>query len=165
MFSIVKKTFNIFIILLLIWACSKKESIGPNIGKGGITARFTIANYYLYTVDNQSLRGFNIQNPIDPIFVVKVNLNTAVETIFPCKNNLLIGTQTGMYIYDIKYAELPQLLSVYQHISSCDPVVAENDIAYVTLRSGNNCNRGQNLLDVIDIKDLKIPKIIIFHFM
>jgi hypothetical protein len=155
------KIINLIAILLLIGACSKKESLGPNAtGKGGSTARFTIANNYLYIVDNQSLRGFNIQNPIDPIFVKKINLNTVVETIFPYKNNLLIGTQTGMYIFDIKYPEIPQLLSIYEHIRSCDPVVAENDVAYVTLRSGNNCNRGQNLLDVIDIKDLRNPKII-----
>jgi hypothetical protein len=148
---------TILLTSVLLACQSKIDSVGPNVGTGGSTARFTIAAGHLYVVDNQSLRVFNIANPINPIFVKKVNLQTVVETIFPYGNNLLIGTQTGMYIFGLASPSNPKLLSVFQHLRSCDPVVADNGIAYVTLRSGTNCNRGQNSLDIVDIKNLDSP--------
>ncbi len=72
----------------------------------------------------------------------------------------MIGTQNGMYIFNISSPENPQFVSVYSHVVSCDPVVAEGNYAYVTLRSGTNCNRGVNVLDVVDIRDLKTPKLL-----
>ena len=61
-----------------------------------------------------------------------------------------------MYIFNVASPENPQFVSVYSHVVSCDPVVAEGNYAYVTLRSGTNCNRGLNVLDVVDIKDFKV---------
>ena len=51
----------------------------------------------------------------------------------------------------------PQLLSTYAHVNSCDPVVVEGDIAYVTLRSGNTCAGFTDQLDVINLQDPKKP--------
>jgi hypothetical protein len=42
-------------------------------------------------------------------------------------------------------------------VRSCDPVVVEGDLAYVTLRSGTTCQGFTNQLEVIDIKDLTNP--------
>ncbi len=156
-----KKILAILLLSTIIYACrGDAVSASPTTGTGGSTARFTIANGYLYIVDNQSLKTYNIQNASNPIFVKKSSLNTVVETIFPFNNHLLIGTQNGMYIFNISSPENPQFVSVYSHVVSCDPVVAEGNYAYVTLRSGTNCNRGLNVLDVIDIRDLKTPKLL-----
>ena len=66
-----------------------------------------------------------------------------------------------MPILSLENPELPHLLSTYEHINSCDPVVVENDIAYVTLRSGSaECEGFTNQLEVIDIADLHAPKLI-----
>jgi hypothetical protein len=46
---------------------------------------------------------------------------------------------------------------VYAHFASCDPVVAEGDFAYVTLRNGTPCMRGQNQLDILNISNLSNP--------
>jgi hypothetical protein len=151
------------LLVLIVFACEKSaDSVGPNsnIGVGGSTARFTIAGDNLFIVDNRSLNVYSIKKLEDPIFKKKVPLNTVVETIFPMNNNLFIGTQTGMFIFNITNPENPQFVSVYSHVASCDPVVAEGDIAYVTLRTGSRCNRGENLLDIIDIKNLASPKIL-----
>ena len=158
-----KNILYILAISIIIGSCSSKDSaVGPNsnTGKGGSTARFTIANNTLYIVDNQSLRVFNITDPTNPTYIKKVPLNTVVETIFPFNNHLLIGTQTGMFIFNISNPESPQKVSVFTHVVSCDPVVAEGDFAFVTLRSGTACNRGINVLDVIDIKNLGAPKLV-----
>ena len=96
-----------------------------------------------------------------PNRVAKRRLGFGVETIFPYRTNLFIGTQTGMYIYDISQANSPQRVSVYSHILSCDPVVAQGNYAYVTLRSGSTCrNTAANTLDVIDISNLASPKLL-----
>lgn len=156
-----KKVFLFCLLTSLIYACKGDAiSASPSTGVGGSTARFTIAKGYLYIVDNQSLKVYNIQNVANPTFLKKVSLNTVVETIYPFNEHLLIGTQNGMYIFTITIPDNPQFVSVYSHIVSCDPVVADGNYAYVTLRSGTNCNRGINVLDVIDIKDLKTPKLI-----
>jgi hypothetical protein len=151
-----------FLILLTLLNC-KGDSVGvssSSSGIGGSTARFTIVDDYLYIVDNASLKTYEIKNSNNPNFIRKVNLQTTVETIFPFKNHLLIGTQTGMYIYSLSYPDNPKYKSVYNHIVSCDPVVADGNYAYVTLRSGTNCRRGMNLLDVIDIANMSSPKLI-----
>jgi hypothetical protein len=155
-----KKIFCILVLMVFIYAC-KGDSVAmdgaANVGRGGSTARFTIANDYLYIVDNQFLKVFRITEPENPVFIKRVALNTVVETIFPFEGHLLVGTQTGMFIFSISNPENPARVAVYSHIVSCDPVVAEGNYAYVTLRSGTNCNRGINALDVIDIRDMSKP--------
>ena len=157
-----KKVIYLFMLAAFLYACKGDAmSEGPGTtGKGGSTARFTIANDYLYTVDHQSLRVFSITAPDNPVFIKKINLYTVVETIFPLGDHLFVGTQTGMVIFDIQNPQNPVKVSVYAHIAACDPVVAEGNYAFVTLRSGTNCNRGVNLLDVIDITKLNDPKLV-----
>ncbi len=66
-----------------------------------------------------------------------------------------------MFIYDISNAPNIMHLSTYRHVTSCDPVVANQNYAYVTLRSSvnnNACARGVNQLDILDISDLRMPQ-------
>lgn len=99
---------------------------------------------------------------MDPKPGAKLTLGFGIETIFPYQQNLFIGSQTGMYIYDISQPDAPKQLSIYQHIVSCDPVVAQGNTAYVTLRSGTTCrgNTSFNSLDVIDVSNLRAPKVL-----
>lgn len=159
-----KKIISI-LLLSSLFGCADKfsfggDSEGPGDGKGGSMARFTITNDYLYVVDNNSLKSFNIANPADPIPNGSVSIDAFTETIFPFKGHLLIGTRTGMYIFGLSNPSKPNRISVYQHFTSCDPVVAYGDYAYVTLRSGTACMRGQNQLDVLNIAQLQTPKLL-----
>ncbi len=128
-------------------------------GTGGSMARFTISGDYLYAVDWSTLLTFNISVP-DPVMYDKQGVGWMIETIFPYKNNLFIGSGNSMYIYDIGNPASPRLLSRFQHATACDPVVVENDYAYVTLRDGEVCPnvQGTNQLEVIHVKDLLNPK-------
>ncbi|MDZ7847757.1 MAG: hypothetical protein U5L96_13875 [Owenweeksia sp.] len=68
-----------------------------------------------------------------------------------------------MYIYDISQPPAITQLGMYEHIVSCDPVVANDRYAFVTLRSSMNndaCNRSVNQLDVIDIRNLTQPELV-----
>jgi len=167
--------FAIFTLFLLglTSACQKDGEANFNIannpggtGVGGSLARFTIVDEYLYVVDENSMSIFKLEeNGIKPTVVNKINIPHFVETIFPRNNNtLFIGTMSGMLIYNISNKTNPQLLSTYQHVVACDPVVANENYAYVTLRSndqaGGFCNFSVNKLDVIDISDLRNPILI-----
>lgn len=126
-------------------------------GIGGSMARFAITGNYLYAVDDQSLFSFDISSS-DPIKVSKNDIGWSIETIFPYEENLFVGSASAMYIYDISSPGFPEQLSIFPHFTACDPVVAEGDFAYVTLRNSERCPQGVNRLEVIDIKDLVNPQ-------
>jgi hypothetical protein len=127
-------------------------------GKGGSMARFAVTHDNLYAVTPENLKLFDLDDPSQPVLTDSIYLGTGIETIFPYGDNLFIGTQNGMQIYDIEIPSAPYELSTYQHIYSCDPVVAQNNYAYVTLNSNNDwCGRDVNRLDIIDISDPANP--------
>src|SRR5262249_19826018 len=73
----------------------------PNVGgRGGSMARFTLMEQYLYAVSDYDLRTFNISSAQDPSLVTKTNIGWGIETIYPFKDKLFIGSTTGMFIYD-----------------------------------------------------------------
>jgi len=129
-------------------------------GQGGSMARFTLMSGHLYTVDESSLRVFDVNVANNPKYLRDVALGWGIETIFPFQNKLFIGSTTGMHIYDAADPAEPEQMSVYQHITSCDPVVVNEEHAFVTLRSGVTCNQGVDELHVLDIKDPYNPQLL-----
>lgn len=141
------------------FALANSNGLGTPVGVGGSMARFTIVNNYLYTVDDYTMHVFDIISPDNPEHKNEINLGWGIETIFPFKNNLFIGSQSGMHIYNIDNPSEPQFMSMSTHVTTCDPVVANDNYAFVTLRSENSGNEwcGEtftNQLDVIDITDV-----------
>ncbi|MDX1592495.1 MAG: hypothetical protein R3283_11050 [Balneolaceae bacterium] len=130
---------------------------GSQTGVGGSMARFTITGDYLYAVDHTDLITFNISSSESTVKVDQKSLGWGIETIFPYGQNLFIGSESAMYIYELSNPTSPNQLSVYMHATSCDPVVVEGDYAFVTLREGERCPRGVNRLEVIDVEDLTQP--------
>ena len=133
---------------------------GNTYGTGGSTARFTLMNNNLYTVSHHQLKLFNVSQPNNPRYTSTVNLGSGIETIFPYDNKLFIGSTTGMHIYDATDPSAPVKLSVYRHLTSCDPVVVKDQYAYVTLRSDNFCQQGINVLQVINIENPTNPVLV-----
>lgn len=132
------------------------------IGIGGSMARFAINGQNLYVVDNQDMHVFDISNTEDPNRVNKVTIGWGwgVETVFPYGNKLFIGSNTGMYIYDNTDPSNPTYLSEFQHAAACDPVFVDGNFAYVTLRSGTNCQNFKNQIDVVDITNVMNPSLV-----
>src|SRR5690606_15098541 len=89
-----------------------------------------------------------------------VNLDWGVETIFPYRDKLFIGTNSGMHILDNSEPANPQLLSSFTHARACDPVVVHENIAYVTLRSGTICGGSVNRLELVDVSNARSPFLI-----
>ena len=63
----------------------------------------------------------------------------------------------GMFIFDITNPSTPVSQGSFNHARACDPVVADDNYAYVTLRSGTNCGPTSNELDVVNIQNLQSP--------
>ncbi|MBC8052043.1 MAG: hypothetical protein H7Y13_03165 [Sphingobacteriaceae bacterium] len=135
-------------------------SSSGSYGQGGSLARFTLLNDHLYAIDHNDMRLFSVSNASSPKYLKKITLGAGIETIFPADDKLFIGSTTGMHIYDAAIPSQPAFLSTYTHVSSCDPVIVDGKLAYVTLRSGNMCQAGSNQLQVINIENPKSPALI-----
>ncbi|WP_296702206.1 hypothetical protein [Algoriphagus sp.] len=148
------------------WLMDARMSFSANFsaaaqsyGTGGSMARFTLSNQHLYAVDESTLRVFDVETPADPTFVKPIDLGWGIETIFPFQDKLFIGSNNGMHIYDASTPSSPTRMALYEHIQACDPVVVNEDYAFVTLRNGTSCWNGVNELQVIDIEDPYQPKL------
>jgi len=150
-------------------AFSSKAAIAPGTGSGpgvgGSLARFTLSGDHLYMLDGGDVQTINVENESNPIAIRKDYIAWDIETIFPYKENLFIGSSTGMHILDISTPESLTLVSTYQHVQSCDPVVVDDKYAYVTLRSGTTCQGFTNQLEVINIENLASPQLLYTYTM
>lgn len=128
-------------------------------------ARFTINKGHLYALEAGKMQVFSLVNPSEPSGVNEVSVGWDVETIFPTADKLFLGSRSGMYIFDNAAPASPQLLSIYEHVQACDPVVVQDTLAYVTLRDGTECQTYTNQLEVISIKDPTAPELLAVHPM
>ena len=128
-------------------------------GVAGSMSRFALMQNYLYAITTSTLNVVNISNSTSPQWNKTISLNAFAETIYPFKDKLFIGSQTGMFIYAVNNPESPLPLGQFQHIRNCDPVVVDGDYAYVTLHAGAFCGGDLNELDVLDIKDITNPSL------
>ncbi len=140
-------------------ALNSSSSISSNVVTGGSMARFTATNGYLYTIDGAQIKIFDVRQSL-PVLKNHVDVQWGVETLFPMANNLFIGSNSGLLIYDISNPESPEFKSTFSHASACDPVAVSGKTAYVTLRDGNACQGFVNQLDVIDVSNLNNPSLI-----
>src|SRR6476660_4167047 len=129
-------------------------------GAGGSMARFTLAKERLYTVGLTDLTVFNIANAQDPVQTAHNEIGRSIETIYPFKDNLFIGSQSGMFVYNIINPDHPVQTGQFSHVQSCDPVIADNKYAYVTLRSGTTCQGFNNQLEVLELNNVVNPSLL-----
>ena len=165
------KRLHIYIYLLLFtavlhYSCEKADaasaSLGTTVsGAGGSLARFAIAGNYMYMVDWNWLNIYDISDPANPVKKDRVQVGFDIETIFPYKDKLFIGAQSGMYIFNISNPVKPVSEGSVVHLRACDPVVSNDSVSYVTLRGfGTNCGNTASVLNVYDIKNMKSPKLV-----
>ncbi len=141
-------------------AFNSASAVAPtNPGMGGSMARFALSNDYLYALATGAILSVDVSNVSSLQVGTSTYIDWGIETIFPKGNTLFIGAQNGMHIMDITNPSTPTLISNYAHIQSCDPVIVDGDYAFVTLRSGTECQGFTNQLEVIDISDLSDPQL------
>jgi hypothetical protein len=130
------------------------SGLPSGVGNAGSYARFGLADQFLYTVDKSLLRSWSLSDPSCPASSDSVWLGWNAETIFPWKDRLFIGSQNGVYLFNNSNPGHPVLESVFGHATGCDPVVCDDNYAFVTIHDGTTCNGNINQLDVIGIENL-----------
>ncbi len=130
---------------------------GSSQGISGSITKFTLLNQFLYVMDGNSLKPFDLSNPTIPTNTNEVRTWRNVETLFSYNDHIFMGTTTGMLIYQTNVKNNPELRGQINHVNACDPVVVDGDYAYVTLRTGTPCTGQVNQLDVIDVTDYSNP--------
>jgi len=138
---------------------------GSTTGVSGSMSRFTIYNDNLYAVINNAMTIFDLSNEQPKKAGENIYIGGNVETIFSYKDNMFMGTPTGMIIYSVTDPLKPVYQSSIQHVFGCDPVVVDNDLAYVTVHSGNTCGQNANELIIINVSDVKSPKPVVTYTM
>lgn len=126
-------------------------------GIAGSMSRFAVVNDYLYAVNNSTLESISISDALNPQMVKSDNVGWNIETIFPFKEKLFIGSSNGIFIYDIGNPSSPERKGNFEHVRACDPVIADDNYAFVTLRSGTKCQGYTNQLDILDVTNLYSP--------
>ncbi len=144
---------------------SSGGSSGGSTGVNGSMSRFGLYKDYLYVVLNDYMSIFNLAGDEPEKAVENMYIGGSVETIFSYKDCMFMGTPTGMMIYSVADPLKPEYQSMMWHVYGCDPVVVENDIAYVTVHSGNNCGQNFNELIILNVKDVKNPQPIVSYTM
>lgn len=124
----------------------------------GSVNRIAYAENHVYVISRTILTTFDDTNQFTLISSENVGWN--METIYPNNGQLFIGTMQSMEIFDITNPSRPNFLSSFFHATSCDPVLPCDDVAYVTLRTGDvgNCPGDENALLVVDIRNPHNPQ-------
>ena len=131
--------------------------------QGGSLARFAALGDYLYTIDGDQIQSFYLETLDDPVLFNRVSVDFGIETLFPYPretgDQLYVGGNQGMYIMDASDPGNLRKAGEISHVQSCDPVVVQDDLAYVTLQG--SCFGQSNRLEIIDVSEPSSPELII----
>lgn len=158
-----KLKYTLLVVLCTGWmACSKegaRNEASAGGGKGGSLAKFTIVGNHLYVLNGSELNTYLIKETGVPELQGGVTVDWGAETLFPYRDKLFVGSQNGMFIYSLQNPSTPAKLGQAQHLRACDPVVANDSVAFVTLK-GNACGPATDGLYVYDIKNINTPLLV-----
>jgi hypothetical protein len=131
---------------------------GNSSGSSGTINRISNANGHVYVVSRFNLIA--IDESSMSLVSNQAQLANEMETVFPYKDKLFIGTRTSMEIFNLDNPSQPMHDYRFNHENSCDPVLPKNGAAYITLRTGDfaACSGNVNALQVLDISNINSPK-------
>lgn len=132
---------------------------GTSGNQTGTVNRISVANDHMYIIGKSEINILSIQGGLTKVNEENISWSNDMETIFAHENNIFIGSQTAMEIYDASNPVNLQQRARFDHATSCDPVLPNNGVAYVTLRTADfsDCPGNVNALLAIDITDLNNP--------
>jgi len=137
---------------------------GSGLGAGGSMARFGIKGDALYVMTEYMVKVLNISSKANPVNTgMDFYTWSDAETMFLTEKYMFIGTVSGMLVIDISNPFNPQQKTFFSHARACDPVIVDDTLAYITLRTGTTCGGASNMLSVINIKDIDQPSIVMTY--
>lgn len=146
---------------LSLSSCTKENSSSSadsgGGSKAGSTARFIVVGNYMYTLSSNQLKVVDISNPQSMVVKTVITVGNGMETIYAFNNNLFLGSQNAMFIYNIDNPAQPQFQSTTSTVRRCDPIVVNDTIAYSTLNSTSNCGGNGSRLIIYNVKNVQNP--------
>ncbi len=162
--------------LMCLMGCQSEDSSfatdiggGNDSGVGGSYARFISVGNFMYIVNDTNIKTFDVTAPFNPNLVDEQVVGERIESIFRFQDRLFIGSSIALYIYTIAENGVPMFASETPYfefgIFPCDPVVANENYAYVTLNSRTRINSDcggsfevdVDVLKIFDIADVERP--------
>ena len=114
---------------------------------------------HMYAVNETKIYAFDVSDSENPVLLDSTLCEgDRIETVFVRDGLLFVGTPSGMLVYSLEDPENPVFLGEYEHVTGCDPVVASEGRAFVTVRSGASCNNVMpvNQLHVVNISSFNL---------
>lgn len=140
---------------------NNSRGINPaTAGVAGSMSRFSLNNDHLYIVSPNDLYVFDAQSCEEPTNVARITLDGRAgiaEMVTATQDLILIGGTAGMSIYDGSTPDNPTYMNTYDHMDACDPVILDNNVAYLTLRNGSDERCGANFSNQLDVIDMTSP--------
>ncbi len=169
-----KKISSFIFVAALFFSCQQEGGFSDfpsgTTGIAGSYARFMIVGNYFYSIDNEQIRTFSLAKPELPELINEQRIGERIESIFNLGNRLFIGSGSGLYIYTIENDGIPKRASQFSYevfgTTPCDPVVATDSFAYVTLNTAidQSCGRDRlvnlNQMIIFDITNIEQPQLI-----
>jgi len=170
--------YSTLFLIALFTSCGDDSNLSAPVGEngsgvGGSFARFMVVGDFMYTVDTEHIKTLDLSNPADPTQINVQEIATGIESIFRLGERLFIGSSTGLFLYTIGADGIPEKQGEFLYsnfdfpIFPCDPVVANDSIAFVSLNSVilvEGCRRdvpvSVNTLNLFDVKDIQNPVLI-----
>lgn len=156
----------LFLSTIMMASCAQDaaspQNAGGSTGQGGSLARFAIVGDYLYTLEVNALKWFKIESDGQMEPKGETMLPEGQETIFPLGELLFLGASDGLSIFQIEADGTPAMQSQIRHFAACDPVVANDSFAYVTLRVSSCAGLfrpeiAEDVLNIYDVQDVEDP--------
>ncbi|WP_367390241.1 hypothetical protein [Lewinella sp. LCG006] len=159
------KNLLCFFLCFGLLACSQDAATplsSSNTGQGGSLARFTVVGDFLYTLEVNTLKWFKTEENGSLTPKGEVSLNEGQETIFPLDGLLFLGSTAGLSIFEISSTGEPVFHSQVEHVVGCDPVVANEEFAFVTLRIQSCAGLfrplvTEDVLNIYNVEDIMNP--------
>lgn len=169
-----KKLIYCFIVISLLLSCEADGTFDTETNTSsdgtlsGSYANILKVDSYMYVISDSELVTYSLEDPDNPKEISRQDLGFGVESLFHRNGILFIGSRSSLHIYEIGPEGIPTELSrtdytEFGQFGPCDPVVANDTIAYVTLsaRIASECDEiNINELRLYDIKDLSDPLLI-----
>lgn len=133
----------------------------------GSYSRLLVLNDFLYAINNSELATYDVSDKTNPVLINKQDVGFNIENIYLSDDIIFIGSSQRLFIYEIKSTGIPARKKSVAYFSdimcSSDPVIVNNNIAYITLSSvlieNANCWRSFNMneLRIYDVSKVENP--------
>ena len=165
-----------FVSLLAASCTSNDLGVIGTSDEGAISGKYNtilVVGEYMYAVNNSELITFDLSDDSNPQEINKQDVGRDIENIYHSENTLFIGSRAELHIYAINTDGVPTKKSSTEYVAfgdgdttPCDPVVASQDVAYVTLSTSfsnfdDPCGSTLevNELRAYNVQDLSSPQI------